>query len=122
MSVPGSNLLKAAFSVIKTFPVQYFKFDSRAANDRGEYISQHVEFPVVRASLQAVPRDMYVELGLDLSRSYVTAYMCFQATPVDRELSGDEFITKQGVKYQVVSTTDWLWDGWCSVLAVEIKP
>lgn len=120
MSIPSSNLLRAALRVIKPFPVTYFPFSDRSTNDRGEFVSDYDQSFTIRGSLQAVPRDMYVELGLDFSKSYLRGFFEYKAQGISRGKSGDMFITKEGKKFEVISTTDWLWDKWCEVLAVEI--
>ena len=72
-------------------------------------------------SIQAVPRTLYVALGLDLDRYYITIYTDNPLLVVERDESGDQ-IEFEGDRYQLLSNTDWSpIDGWQGVLAVRLN-
>lgn len=72
------------------------------------------------ASVQSVPRETYVALGLDLQRNYVTVFAAADIVDLQRDSSGDQFVS-DGVIYQIESQTSWyLRDGWAECFAVEI--
>lgn len=72
------------------------------------------------ASVQAVPRDTYVRMGLDLQRNYVSVFASVDAIDLERDAQGDRFVF-DGSEYQIESENSWfLRDGWAECLAVEI--
>lgn len=118
--IPGSNLLKMAFSIIAKSTVLYYKYNSRTLNDVGQYISVYDVPQQLKGSLQAVPRDFYQQFGLDFTKSYFTFYASTDFLDVQRNVSGDQ-IEFNGVRYQCESTVDWFEiDNWDAVLCIKV--
>lgn len=121
MSVPGSNLLAQALTVIAPQTVQYRVFISRTTNDIGYDVSTFADPVAVRGSFQPVPRSRYEFQGLDLSKSYWVLFAPLAMIGVDRDVSGDQ-LTFQGRTYQVESITAWAGiDGWSEALCCEVS-
>lgn len=123
MSVPGSNLLLEALSIIEPQTVRYFRFLSRIANAAGVLASTYeAGVDVEEGSLQAVPLTRYASIGLDLKKKYTSWFVCEEVVGVDRDRSGDlyEF---NGRRYEVVTETNWfVQDGWTCVIGIDIGP
>ena len=121
MSVPGSNLLNQALTVIAPQTVQYQRFVSRDTNQIGYDVSVFADPVPVRGSFQPVPRSRYEFQGLDFSKSYWVLFAPLGMIGVDRDVSGDQ-LTFQGRRYQVESITAWHGvDGWSEALCVEVS-
>lgn len=119
--VPGSNLLKRASRLIQFTPVLYFPYASRTLNSVGQWTTTYGAFQKLMASVQAVPRDTYVTLGLDLQRNYVNIFVSTNVIDLARDVSGDQF-QFDGRTFQIESQTSWyIRDGWAEALAVEVK-
>jgi hypothetical protein len=72
-------------------------------------------------SIQAIDRNLYEKLGLELSRYYVMIYTDNPLLVVERGTSGDQ-IEFNGARYDLLSDTDWTpQDGWRGVLAVRLS-
>lgn len=120
MTVPGSNLFKRAARLIKLGPVDYYPAAARSLNAVGQWVPTFTGPQTIQASVQAVPRDTYVRLGLDLQRNYVTVYAAINAIDLERDSSGDRFVF-DGRMYQLESNNSWyIRDGWVEALAVEV--
>lgn len=118
--IPGSNLLRRASRLIRQFPVQYYQFNSRVTNSVGQQISAFNPPVTLPASVQAVERSSYAQLGLDLQRNYVNIYVPADIIDLDRDYSGDQF-TYQGALYQIETQNDWfIQDGWAAGMAVKV--
>lgn len=122
MGIPGSNLLKIAFSIIARQTLLYYKYISRSKN------SVYVNKPTfdlaieVRGSFQPVPKNRYEQMGLDFSKSYFVLYVPFDFLDLQRNVAGDR-VEFEGKLYQCESNTDWFKiDGWKGILCVEILP
>lgn len=122
MGVPGSNLLEEAFSCIETVPVQYYQNAGRTLNDVGVWVSALSDPLTFQASVQAVDRRSYIELGLDFNKRYHMIYMSVGAQDFTRGTAGDE-VQFNGRQMQIQSNLDWFEiDGWVGLLGVEIQP
>jgi hypothetical protein len=112
--VPGSNLLIQAFAAITPITVQYYAFQSRSTNGIGQFVSTYAPPVPVTASVQAVPREVYQEFGLDFQKNYVMIFALVDSTDLDRDQTGDQFKLPDGRIYQVVSEADWFGEdgGW----------
>ena len=120
MGVPGSNLLKQALKAIKPTTIQYVKFNGRVLNAARQYIDSYDAPSPLRASVQAVARDKYQDLGLDLQKNYIKIWASANLIDLKRDYSGDYFIYG-GVKYKLNNQTPWfLQDGWASAIAIDI--
>jgi hypothetical protein len=137
MSVPGSNNLALALTVIGSTPVNYFQFLSSTAGPTGLATSAYAApFTVLRGSFQPVDRSRFERFGLDYEKSYAFWYVPNVAAsavqrnpdnsgdvieaPVNRDGSAIAGVTR---RYQLMSGTNWLAiDRWMSLLAVDIGP
>lgn len=118
--IPGSNILKQAFRVVGTTAFDYYAFDSRTTNEIGLDVTVYKEPQTLRGSVQAVPRSVYEQNGLDFSKKYVNVFVSGDVIGIDRDVSGDK-IQFKGQTFQCVSTTPWaLIDGWTEVLCVAV--
>lgn len=119
--IPGSNLLKMAFRLIAQQAFDYYAFAGRITSEYGLLISTY-EMPVAfSGSVQPVPRNLYMNNGLDFQKNYVTFFLPKNAIDIDRDVSGDLFFFNGGT-YQCLSRTNWFsQDGWEAMLAVEIQ-
>lgn len=120
MPTPGSNLLRRAARLIKLQTVGYYMFMSRELNRVKQWVSAFAPSVDIQGSVQAVPRNKYSDLGLDLQRDYVNLFAAKDIQDIDRDRTGDQF-TWQNKLYQIESQTDWYaQDGWVECLAVKI--
>lgn len=119
--IPGSNLLNRAARLIRLQPVNYYQDIGRYTNAIGLDETQFTGPIEILGSVQAVPLNVYEQLGLDFGRNYVTLYTTAPLIGVQRDVTGDIF-TFSGKTYQCRSTTNWIgMDGWNAVLAVEVS-
>lgn len=122
MSTPGGNLLALAFSAITPTSIPFYKFASRTANTVGVFVSTYEDPVALLASVQAVPRNVYQDLGLDFQKDYVMVYAIRDIKDIGRGTSGDRIAWNNSL-WQLVSESDWYaMDTWVGVLAVRIGP
>lgn len=120
MGIPGSNLLKQALKVIKPTTVKYVKFNGRVQNALRIWADQYSSPVDLTASVQAIARDKYQDLGLDLQKNYIKMWASADLIDLKRDYSGDYFIYG-GVKYKLNNQTNWfIQDGWASAIAIDI--
>ena len=118
--IPGANLLNAAFMMVSPQPFEYSQFLGRVVNSIGLYESAYGPRVQLLGSIQAVPRNVYQEYGLDLQKNYVTIFVSREVVDLTRKTSGDEAFIN-GLTLQIISQTNWYHiDGWVSFLAVEV--
>lgn len=118
--IPGSNLLKQAFNIIAQQTVIYKKYKGRIVNAIGQYETEYEPPVAIKGSLQPLPRKLYQQYGLDLSKQYIIFYTPIKLQDVMRNTSGDQLIVN-GAIYQIESATDWhAIDGWMSVIGVRV--
>lgn len=118
--IPGSNLLNQALTLIGGQRFIYRAFSSRSTNSIGLDVATYLPDAAVTGSIQAVPRNMYEQMGLDLQKSYINIYISHDVVDIDRDVSGDQVVFF-GALYQCISKTAWKSiDGWNQVLAVRI--
>lgn len=122
MSVPSSNILAQALSVIKSTPVMYYQNTGRTTNAAGYDVATFAAGIMIKAgSLQPIPKSRYTQLNLDFQKTYFNWYVPnLPVLDLQRDVSGDQ-VEYNGRRLQVESLTDWLTiDGWKAVLMVEI--
>lgn len=121
MSIPGSNLLRQARSLIKFQTVEYFPFVSRQLNASRQWVSTFGASFQLSASVQAVPRSRYADMGLEFNGEYIQLYAMLDIVDLRRDSSGDRLIWN-GDLYQMESGKSWfIQDGWAQALAVKVK-
>jgi hypothetical protein len=123
MSVPGSNLLRAALRAIRPQSVTLYRFAGRTTSATGRDVSTFSPpVLVTEGSVQAVPRTRYAAMGLDFTRSYVTWFTSASVRGIERDRAPDQFVFG-GRLYDVTSVTPWnLQDGWNEVVGVDLGP
>lgn len=120
MSIPGSNLLAMALSVINPAPVIYYKYIGKQTNVLGFNVSQYAPPITIQGSLQPVPRAIYQTLGLNFEKSYFTFYTTTDVLDLTRNLNGDQLIIN-GLQYHCESSNDWYnIDGWVGVMCILV--
>lgn len=118
--VPGGNLLKKAFKVIKKDSFIYRQFKSRITNSIGIDTPVYEPDILLKGSVQAVPRRLYQLHGLDWKKNYIMVYSSDVIEGVNRDTSGDRIIFN-GKLFQVLDENDWTpIDGWNGVMCVEV--
>jgi hypothetical protein len=121
MSVPGSNLLKQALTVIAAQTITYYQALTRTVNTVGQWVTPYAEPVSIRGSFQAVPRNLYQQYGLDFQKDYYTFYSLNDIMDIKRDVSNDQ-IEFNGLRYQCESNNDWFAvDKWKGILCCLIK-
>ena|ERR1700679_1506503 len=119
--IPGINLLNVAGQIIDFSLVSYYQYTGRSLNSVGQYVATFSEPTNLKGSLQAVPRNLYEQHGLDFNKKYVLLYVPENSIEVQRDVTGDQF-TYSEKKYQIESSTDWFFqDGWKGLIASYFK-
>lgn len=120
--IPGSNILALALTVITPTPVVILPFASRALNTIGQWVTTYGDAVTIMGSVQAVPRSVYKQLGLDWQKSYIAIYSVSLMQDLTRGTSGD-LVQWNGRQYEIQSKNDWRpIDGWSGILAVDVGP
>ncbi|QDH49586.1 head-tail connector protein [Pantoea phage Kyle] len=122
MIVPGANLFRLATRLIKPQPIEYYRFAGRDTDRQRNLVDTYFPVQTIMASVQAVPRDSYAELGLDFQKNYLKIYVAMDVMDLERDASGDMFAFGARKRfYKLTSETPWFdMDGWCSAIAVQV--
>ena len=120
MSVPGSNLLSIALTVIAPQQIALSRATVRVENAIGEWVTTYAPQVPVEGSWQPVDQTKYESLGLDLAKKYFMFYASEQINSINRGESPD-LAERNGRKYSTVSDVPWNdVDGWQSAMFVDI--
>ncbi len=120
--IPGGNLLSAAFGMIAAQGFEYQQDQGRTINTVGQYVTAYGPRVTLSGSIQAVPRDVYQEYGLDFQKNYATIFVSRDVLDLTRDATGDR-VFWNGRAFQIISKTDWFnIDGWVSFMAVDTGP
>jgi hypothetical protein len=107
-------------SIIGKQSFQYLKFTGRTTNAAGLDVATYAPAVTLRGSVQAVPRSVYQNMGLDFQKNYVNIYVSQEILDITRDVSGDK-ISFNGKLFLCLSKTAWYaMDGWDNILCVEI--
>lgn len=118
--IPGINLLNVAFGAIAQQRLLFIKALSRTLDESGKWVTSYADPVPVNASWQPVGDAAYNELGLDMDKSYFTAFVRFTPVGNNRGMSPDRFAF-QGRLYEAESVTPWGGiDGWSYATCVDI--
>lgn len=119
--IPGFNLLRVANRAIRFQPIAYMRDGGRTTDATGRFVTTRSPAITLMASVQAVKRDKYHDMGLDFQKEYVKVFASLDVIDIGRDESGDQFVF--GYKlFQIESETNWyVQDGWASCLCVLIK-
>ncbi|QEG09523.1 hypothetical protein TROPICALSUN_20 [Erwinia phage vB_EamM_TropicalSun] len=119
--IPGINLLRVANRAIRFQPIAYMRDEGRTTDAVGRFITKRSQPVTLMASVQAVKRDKYHDMGLDFQKEYVKVFASVDVIDIGRDESGDQFVFGHKL-YQIESETTWyVQDGWASCLCVCIK-
>ena len=121
MSLLRSNLLNKALKLIPGESFQYLKYKSQTVNALGLEVATY-EFPVtIIGSVQSPENSLYEQMGLSLEKNYKLFYGSIDIKGNELQPQPDRFIY-DGKTYETVKNSNWfIYDGWCGVLAVEVK-
>lgn len=124
MSLLRQNLLKKALKLIPGEGYQYLKYLGETINDFGINVPSYalpVTITAQNGIVQAPENSIYQQLGLSLDKNYKIFYGAVSILGNEAQPQPDRFIY-DGKMFETVRNTDWFnYDGWCGVLAVEIK-
>lgn len=121
MMVPGSNLLKIAQKLIRFQSVDYYKATGRTMNAARQWVPTYGAATQLQASVQAVSRKTYAQLGLNLNAYYVNIFASLDLIDLARDSSGDKFIYN-GDEYKMAQGENWhAQDGWATCLATKVN-
>lgn len=120
MSIPGSNLLNMAFSLIAAQRVGWRAYLGKIKNPAGVQVATWADPVDIFGSFQPIDSKLLQQYGLDMTKSYVTFYASQGFTDVERDKTGDRLIYG-GEVYQIESKCPWLLqDGWSRVLCIKV--
>ncbi len=120
MAIPGSNTLEDALTLIDSVEIQFFENTARNKNSIGLYVSTYAVSVPVQASVQAVKRSQYTNLGLDFNKHYIMLWSSHDFKDLARDRGADQ-IEFNNKRYELMNEDDWTpLDGWNSTLAIEI--
>ena len=120
MTVPGSNILATALSVIAASPIQYYAWQSRTTNSIGYDTNVYAAPVTLYGSVQPVQRNLYEQYGLDLQKTYLWVYLRSSVLDINRDTSSDVLVFNAN-NYQILSQTNWYpIDGWTAFIAVQV--
>lgn len=121
MSLLRKNLLKKALKLIPSETYQYLKYDTETTNALGIKVATYKEPVIIKGSVQSPENSIYEQMGLSLEKNYKVFYGAIDIKGNEQKPQPDRFIYYDKT-YEVVKNSDWFnYDGWCGVLAVEIK-
>lgn len=116
-----TNLLQKALKLIPPVSFQYEKFIGETINTMGIKVPTYAEPVTIKGSVQSPENSLYEQLGLSLEKNYRIFYGSAEIKGNEAQSQPDRFIY-DGKRYETVKNADWFnYDGWCGVLAVEIK-
>lgn len=123
MRIPGANLYRIASRMIRPQLTEYYMYLGRFPDKQRNLVSTYAPAARVMASVQAVPREKYGEMGLEFQKNYVKIYVDRDVIDLDRDAGGDMFVFgKSRKKYKLEDETTWFeQDGWVSCLAVQVQ-
>ena len=120
MSVPGCNLLSMASRIIAQKSFTYLQYLSRSTNGIGMQVPVYASPVTLRGSIQPIPRELMMTLGLDLTKHYENIYVSNRLIDIRRDVSSDKF-QFDSATFQGLSMTKWIdLDGWNAILVVEV--
>lgn len=121
MSLLRNNLLKKALTLIPGESFQYLKYEGEQVNGMGIKIPTYADPITIIGSVQSPENSLYQQMGLSLDKNYKIFYGSIDIKGNEAQPQPDKFIYN-GKTFETVRNADWfIYDGWCGVLAVEIK-
>lgn len=121
MGLNNQNLLQTALGVIPKQSFQYQKYQGNMINEFGISVPVYSAPVDVKGSVQSVELSLYSGLGLDMEQNYRQIYVSVDIKGNESQPMPDRFIIS-GSTWEVVKNSPWYeYNGWCGVLAVEVK-
>ena len=121
MSLLRSNLLKKALKIIASESYQYEQYIDEEINSQGVKVPTYARPITLTGSVQSPENSLYEQMGLSLDKNYKIFYGPANIKGNEAQPQPDRFVYN-GKTYEVVKNSNWFnYDGWCGVLAVEIK-
>ena len=122
MSLLRSNLLKKALRIIPKESYLYYKFLENTVNELGIEVASYADPVTIDfGSVQSPENSLYQQLGLDFDKNYKIFYGAVEIKGNELQPQPDRFLY-DGKLFETVKNTNWFnYDGWCGVLAVELK-
>lgn len=124
MSLLRNNLLKQALKLIPGESYQYLEYIDETTNAMGIKVATYADAVTITPDMgmaQSPENSLYQQLGLSLDKDYKIFYGAVNIQGNEEQPQPDRFIY-QGKTYETVRNTNWFnYDGWCGVLAVEVK-
>lgn len=116
-----TNLLQKALKLIPPENYQYEKFLGEQVNAMGIKIPTYAEPVTISGSVQSPENSLYEQMGLSLGKNYKIFYGSIDIKGNEVQSQPDRFIY-DGKTFETVKNANWFnYDGWCGVLAVEVK-
>ena len=116
-----TNLLQKALKLIPPETYQYRKFLDEQANAMGIKVPTYAEPVTISGSVQSPENSLYEQMGLSLEKNYKIFYGSVEIKGNEAQSQPDRFIYDNTI-FETVKNSNWFnYDGWCGVLAVEIK-
>lgn len=124
MSLLRNNLLKKALKLIPGESYQYLKYQGEQINALGISVPSYAEAVTITPAngmVQSPDNSIYSQLGLSLDKNYKIFYGAVSILGNEAQPQPDRFIY-DGKVFETIRNADWFnYDGWCGVLAVELK-
>lgn len=121
MSLLRSNLLNRALTLIPGETYTYYQYIGETVNTMGISVPTYADGVVIKGSVQSPENAVYQQMGLSLDKNYKIFYGSIDIKGNALQSQPDRF-EYNGATYEVVRNSHWfIYDGWCGILAVEIK-
>lgn len=118
--IPGMNLLAVAMGAIASETVTWHQYTGRTKNALGQWVTTYAAPQQIDGSWQAVQRDQYAQLGLDMAKSYFNLFTPHGVAGVADGRAPDQ-IDHAGRRYSVHGVVPWSGiDGWNHAVCVDI--
>lgn len=121
MSLLRTNLLNKALNLIPGETYTYYQYTGETVNSMGIAVPTYADGVTVKGSVQSPENAVYQQMGLSLDKNYKIFYGSIDIKGNALQPQPDRFVYN-GATYEVIRNAHWfVYDGWCGVLAVEIK-
>lgn len=120
MTVPGSNLLAQALTLITPQAVSYKRYLGETTSAAGIKTASYANPVTLYGSFQPADRAAMAVMGLDMNKRYAVFYARQSFREPGRDGAGDHFAFN-GRLWQDMGGADWFpVDGWASALLVDV--
>lgn len=120
MIIPGGNILALAMRMMRPATVTWYAANGRTTDTVGQWVTSYATPVTIKGSMQAVQRDRYEFMGLDVQKNYVLFFTTSPLIDVRRGTSPDK-IVYGGRTYICESSSPWqAIDGWTQMLCVDV--